>query len=96
MPDCLIITTLANEFANELEKLLAEIDTLQKAQLQSRIETRYIERYQIFLALGLAAFVASELIPDRLVQHISPSWTSRLWRKRQSKPTDSTPSWVSQ
>jgi len=86
----------ASADANELEKLLAEIDTLQKAQLQSRVETRYIERYQIFLALGLAAFVASELIPDRLVQNISPSWTSRLWRKRQSKSTDSTPSWVGQ
>ena len=86
----------ASADANELEKLLTEIDTLQKAQLQSRVETRHIERYQIFLALGLAAFVASELIPDRLVQNISPSWTSRLWRKRQSKSTDSTPSWVGQ
>jgi hypothetical protein len=46
--------------------------------------------------LGLAAFVVSELIPDRLVKHLSPSWTSRLWRKRQSKPTDSTPSWAGQ
>lgn len=86
----------ASADANELEKLLAEIDTLQKAQLQSRIETRQIERYQIFLAFGLAAFVASELIPDRLVERLSPSWTSRLWRKRQTKPADSTPSWVGQ
>ena len=86
----------ASADGSELEKLLAEIDTLQKAHLQSRVETRHIERYQIFLALGLAAFVASELIPDRLGQHTFPSWTSRLWRKRQSTPTDSTPSWAGQ
>jgi Ca-activated chloride channel family protein len=84
----------ASADGNELEKLLTEIDTLQKAQLQSRIETRHIERYQIFLALGLVAFVISELIPDRLVERISPSWTSRIWKKHQDQPKDAAPSWA--
>jgi Ca-activated chloride channel family protein len=53
----------------ELDSLLAEIDQLQQAQLQSRFETRYIERYQIFLALALAALVAGELIPERKAEH---------------------------
>jgi Ca-activated chloride channel family protein len=49
----------------ELDSLLREIDTLQRAQLQSRTTVRYIERFQIFLGLALLALVASELIPDR-------------------------------
>lgn len=49
----------------ELDSLLGEIDDLQRAQLQTRFETTYIERFQIFLALALAALIASELIPDR-------------------------------
>lgn len=55
----------ASASGNELESLLAEIDNLQRAQLQSRVETRHIERYQIFLALAIAASVFAELIPDR-------------------------------
>ncbi len=50
----------------ELDALLGEIDTLQQAQLSSRFETTYIERYQIFLALALAALIISELIPERI------------------------------
>jgi Ca-activated chloride channel family protein len=50
---------------SELDALLAEISGLQRAQLESRLETRRIERYQIFLGLGLVALVAAELIPDR-------------------------------
>ncbi|MEA3336525.1 MAG: VWA domain-containing protein [Chloroflexota bacterium] len=55
----------ATASGQELDALLAEIDGLQHAQLESRLETRYIERYQIFLALALLALVAGELIPDR-------------------------------
>lgn len=57
----------ATASGQELDTLLAEIDDLQQAQLLSRLETRRIERYQIFLALALVALVAAELIPDRLV-----------------------------
>ncbi|MGD2078495.1 MAG: VWA domain-containing protein [Chloroflexota bacterium] len=50
---------------DELDSLLAEIDQLQQAQLQSRFETRYIERFQIFLALAVVALIVGELIPER-------------------------------
>jgi len=50
----------------ELDSLLGEIDNLQRAQLQSRFETTYIERFQIFLALALGALILAEFIPDRL------------------------------
>lgn len=49
----------------ELDSLLAEIDGLQQAQLSSRFETTFIERFQIFLALAVAALIAAEFIPDR-------------------------------
>ncbi len=49
----------------ELDNLLAEIDDLQRDQLQTRFETTYIERFQIFLALALAALIVAELIPER-------------------------------
>jgi Ca-activated chloride channel family protein len=62
----------------ELDALLAEIDGLQEAQLQTRFETRYIERFQIFLALAVAAMIVGELIPDRRVLHGQPSWKARL------------------
>jgi Ca-activated chloride channel family protein len=80
----------ASADGSELQNLLAEIDHLQKDQLQSRIETRYIERYQVFLALALLLLVISELIPDRLV----PSQLSRIRRKRQVQPSDIAPTLV--
>ena len=55
----------------ELDQLLAEIDNLQRAQLQSRFETRHIERYQIFLGLAILALVLGELIPDRLSENLN-------------------------
>ena len=58
----------------ELDSLLGEIDNLQRAQLATRFETTYIERYQIFLVLALAALIISELIPERKI------------RKKQSQP----------
>ena len=79
----------ASADGSELQSLLAEIDNLQKDQLQNRIETRQIERYQIFLALALILMVISELIPDRLLQHISPSW---IGRKRRNQPEGTSPS----
>ncbi len=55
----------ATASGDELDSLLAEIDALQRTQLQSRFETTYIERFQIFLALALASLILAELIPDR-------------------------------
>jgi Ca-activated chloride channel homolog len=50
----------------ELDELLTEIGNLQRASLESRLETRRIERYQITLALGFVALLITEFIPDRL------------------------------
>jgi Ca-activated chloride channel family protein len=52
--------------ASELDALLAELDTLQKAKLESRFDTRMIERFQGFLLIGLVALVIAEMIPDRV------------------------------
>ena len=49
----------------ELDSLLGEIENLQRAQLQSRFETTYIERFQIFLALAITFLLLAEFIPDR-------------------------------
>ena len=57
----------------ELESLLAQIDGLQKAELQSRLAVRRIEHYQLFLAFALLALVAAELIPDRIERKSSVS-----------------------
>ena len=69
---------VASPSGAELDSLLAEIDGLQKAHLESRQAVRMIERYQIFLALVLLALVAAELIPDRLRE----ATTSRRSRRR--------------
>ena len=72
----------ASADGQELDSLLAEIDQLQQAQLQSRFETRHIERYQIFLALALAALVIGELIPERKAER--PGGRSKLVVARRS------------
>ncbi len=69
----------------ELDSLLDEIDTLQRAQLQSRFETRQIERFQIFLALALAALVVAELIPDRLSHRLKNIGSLRFNRSQSSE-----------
>ncbi|MBE2221630.1 MAG: VWA domain-containing protein [Anaerolineae bacterium] len=52
--------------ASELDSLLAELDTLQKAKLESRFDTRMIERFQGFLLAALVVLVIAEMIPDRV------------------------------
>lgn len=67
----------------ELDSLLSEIDQLQKAQLESRFETRQIDRFQIFLALAVAALILGELIPDRRSEQSLPvlkTWLARFRR----------------
>ena len=44
--------------------IAAEIDALQAARLESRVETQHIERFQIFLAIAVLALIAAELIPE--------------------------------
>ncbi len=52
--------------ASELDSLLAELDTLQKAKLESRFDIRKIERFQGFLLAALIVLVIAEMIPDRV------------------------------
>ena len=54
----------ASASGSELRDLLAEINTLQKANLQNRVEARLIERFQYFLLVGLITLVAAELLPE--------------------------------
>ena len=68
----------ATSDGSELASLLAEIDGLQKAQLQSRQAIRLTERYQIFLALAFVALALAELIPDRISQRVERTWTQRV------------------
>jgi Ca-activated chloride channel family protein len=51
---------------SELAALVSELDTLQKAELNTLLETERIERFQVFLIMALAAMIAAELIPDRI------------------------------
>ncbi|NJN94353.1 MAG: VWA domain-containing protein [Anaerolineales bacterium] len=46
------------------------ISDLQKGELESRFETRGIERFQWFLGLAVLALIAGELIPDRVRQKL--------------------------
>jgi Ca-activated chloride channel family protein len=77
----------ASADGSELGNLLAEIDNLQQAQLETRFETRFIERFQLFLGLALLALLVSEVIPDRLAEHSSKFSSLSSWRKRRSRQT---------
>lgn len=66
----------------ELDSLLSEIDQLQRVQLESRFETRQIDRFQFFLALAVATLLLGELIPDRRSEGSFPIW--KTWFARSS------------
>lgn len=55
----------------EVDFLASEISKLQTAEMESRFETRGIERFQWFLAVAVAALVIFELIPDRAKSAVS-------------------------
>ena len=65
----------ATASGEELKNLLSEISSLQRANLQSRVETRMIERYQLFLAIGLIALVMSEILPENKDQRTAADRT---------------------
>lgn len=52
----------------EVGFLANAISELQTSELESRFETRGIERFQWFLGLAVVALIIMELIPDRLAQ----------------------------
>lgn len=53
---------------DELDALLRELDSLQAAQLESRFETRQVERFQLFLLGAVVCLLLFEMIPERLRQ----------------------------
>ncbi|MFQ5577312.1 MAG: VWA domain-containing protein [Anaerolineae bacterium] len=55
----------AGAAGNELPALAAELEALQKSNLESRFETHRIERFQGFLLTALLAIIVQELIPNR-------------------------------
>jgi Ca-activated chloride channel family protein len=55
----------------ELGALVSELNTLQKGELSTQVETWGIERFQGFLAVALIALVVMELIPDRVSRRVA-------------------------
>lgn len=55
----------------EIGFLAEAISELQTSELESRFETRRVERFQWFLALAILALVIIELIPERVTQKLS-------------------------
>jgi len=51
---------------SELDALINELNDLQAAQLDSRFETKKIERFQIFLAGAVLALILAETIPAQV------------------------------
>ena len=49
----------------EIDALVADLNAIEKSELEGRFETRRIERFQAFLLVGLIALVIKETIPDR-------------------------------
>ncbi len=58
----------ASADGSAIENLVNKIDSLEKASIESEVETVGIERFQPFLLAALLALLAAELIPDRAVQ----------------------------
>ncbi len=82
----------ATASGRELDNLLAEIDRLQKTEVQARFETHYIERFQIFLGLALVALITSEIIPDRKYDRRMNKMSLKFWQ-RSGPPGQASSSW---
>ncbi len=70
----------ASADGREVGFLANAIAELQTSELESRFETRGIERFQWFLGLAIVALVVIELIPDRL--------TGRVTRREPASPAE--------
>lgn len=55
----------------EVGFLANEVSELQTTELESRFETRGIERFQWFLGVAILALIINELIPDRIRMKLS-------------------------
>jgi Ca-activated chloride channel family protein len=56
----------------EVSYLVGSIADLQTSELEGRFETRGVERFQFFVLAAIIALFTAELIPDRLVDKVSP------------------------
>ena len=56
----------ASAGGGELDALVDSLEQLQKGAVGTQLEVRRIERFQLFLALALAALVIATLIPERI------------------------------
>jgi Ca-activated chloride channel family protein len=86
----------ASADGSELDSLLAEINILQKAQLETRFETRYIERYQFFLMFSLLSLIIGELIPERKSVPSTYFPIISIWRKKGFESNEKSPSWITE
>ena len=66
----------------EVGSLASEINELQTSELESRFETRGVERFQWFLFVAVIALTIIELIPDRLREE-------KVLRRKQEHPMPS-------
>jgi Ca-activated chloride channel family protein len=70
----------------EVGSLANEISELRTSELESRFETRGIERFQWFLAVAVVALVVIELIPDRIARRTSKKSQDLTLSQERSRP----------
>ena len=63
---------------NAIAPLLKEIDQMEKRELKSHVFSKYEDRYQVFLIIGLMLFSAEFLIPTRTKKEMV--WEGRFSR----------------
>ncbi|MCB0210023.1 MAG: VWA domain-containing protein [Anaerolineae bacterium] len=71
----------------EVGFLIDAINRLQTSELESRFETRGIERFQWFLGIAVMALIIYELIPDRVRPKRAPAKAKGLPESRAEQPT---------
>jgi Ca-activated chloride channel family protein len=65
----------------EIGFLANAISELQTSELESRFETRRVERFQWFLGIAILALVVIELIPERVVEKSAKSSAETMLAK---------------
>ena len=71
----------------EVDLLADEIGRLQTSELESRFETRGIERFQWFLGIAVVALIIYELIPDRARPKVVRTEAEVVSSDRAKQPT---------
>lgn len=71
----------------EVDLLASAISRLQTSELESRFETRGIERFQWFLGVAVVALIVFELIPDRTRPKKGEATVKGLSDNRAEQPT---------